>query len=60
MTVSLPTQSSPFIGRDCSPVSRPQLQITNAGRSGWRNIYGKLGVNSRTQAIAHAQKLSLM
>ena len=25
-----------------------------------RNIYGKLGVNSRTQAIAHAQQLNLM
>jgi ATP/maltotriose-dependent transcriptional regulator MalT len=25
-----------------------------------RNIYGKLGVNSRTQAIAQAQKLNLM
>jgi ATP/maltotriose-dependent transcriptional regulator MalT len=25
-----------------------------------RNIYGKLGVNSRTQAIAQAQKLNIM
>jgi LuxR family maltose regulon positive regulatory protein len=25
-----------------------------------RNIYGKLGVNSRTQAVAQAQKLSLV
>jgi len=25
-----------------------------------RNIYGKLGVNSRTQAIAQAQQLNLL